>query len=547
MSVPANPPAARQALAQASEEVGPSASVPDLGMSPRQLQLNHRWRYYRCENYAGRKTAWDGSTYLDAAEVDAVVHSQAIPPGFEDVGGSMTSLRFRRPTAPYYLGRIIVDRFTGLLFSHKRHPKVTVDGDDQTEDFLSASIEVGRLWAQMIQARSFGGAMGSVAIGFQVVNGKPVFEVHDPRWCTPVFRDRLSLELDALEIRYMFSDDVRDPETGRWVEAWFWYRRVIDERYDVVWPRVPVGEGEEPDWKSWRHTTAEHGLGECPAEWIQNLPVQDQVDGDPDCHGCFDMIETIDALVAQANRGILSNCDPTLVLSSDADLDALSKGSGNAIKLNKGESAQYLEIDGAGPRAALDLAEKLEVRVCKQARAVLEQKSGQGQDKTATEVTQDYSSMWEKADVLREQYGERGIKRLLEKYIRAVRTITTRKTPDPTTGKVYRESIDLPPRPLQDPDTGLVKYVERTLGPGGTVSLSWADYREPSISDVATAVRAAVDALNGGIVDDEHAAKFVAQYFRVEDVVAMLTKLRAAKKDQADAMAAQMMGLMPPQ
>src|SRR5574337_67053 len=291
------PYAARKLSGAAGDRI--MEGIQRLGLSPRQLELNDLWSWYRCQHYDTRKVDWDGRERVVGIDREAIATAGFIPPGFYDAGGQNLPLKFRRPSSPYALAKVVVDRFTGLLFSERRHPQIRCEGDPDTEDYMTALADVGRLWPAMILARTYGGAMGSVAIGFQYVNGKPVFEVHDPRWCVPEFKDRLELKLESIEKRYQYPVEKRD-EQGRWVEVPHWYRRTIDEKSDVLYEPVEVpDDGSEPEWTE--QARVDHNLGFCPVVWVQNLPVQDSVDGDPDCLGIFDMIEAIDSLIGQAN------------------------------------------------------------------------------------------------------------------------------------------------------------------------------------------------------------------------------------------------------
>src|SRR5260221_8650841 len=186
--------------------------------------------------------------------------------------------------------------------------------------------------------------MGYVGLGLKFVHGKPQVEVHDPRWCFPEFQDRDGLVLSKLEVRYTYSEPVRDRETGELVDRWYWYRRVLDTEADTVWPKVQVDEeGLEPSWATERCLQEEHGYRFVPAVWIQNQPVQDAVDGDPDCHGCYDLIGRIARLYSQADKGVIGNYDPTTVVSSDAEYDVLAKGTnGGSIRQEAGGKVGYL-------------------------------------------------------------------------------------------------------------------------------------------------------------------------------------------------------------
>jgi hypothetical protein len=527
------------AMSVSEDGMGMSMGPP---LSPRQEELQQLWSYYACQNYAGRKVDWSGRAQLSKTEHEYVASAGFIPPGFYDAGQSLP-LKFRRPTAPYYLGRVIVDRFTSLLFSNRRHPQIVVEGDPDTEDFARALAEASRLWPQMIQARTYGGAMGSVGMSFKFEDGVPVVETHDPRWCYPIFENRQTQKLARLEIRYTFPDQTRGPK-GEWVEAWFWFRRVIDDQTDTVWPKVPVGDGTEPDWDAWKHVQVEHGFGFCPAVWIQNLPVADSVDGDPDAHGAFDMIEAIDQLIAQAHKGTLANCDPTTVITTDADMDEVMKGSDNAIKVEKGGTASYMEMTGSGPKAAMDLVEKLEEYVLRVVRCYLDTNKTGGA-KSVVEIERDYSSMLEKCDLLREQYGERGAKQLLILMVKAARKVSVPRIERDEAGtRLVRSTLQLPRRAVKEDGTGRATFVERRLGPSSLVTLKWPGYFQPSLDDALKAVQTATLAKTGGLIDDETAVQFIAEYFQVEDTQALLEKIRKMQAEMSDALEVQMMNRM---
>lgn len=533
-----------------SPEVVHQSEAPTMGLSDRQVELDHLWRFYRCAVYDGRKVDWNGKEVLGKIEHEIVATSGFMPPGFYDAGQTLP-LKFRKPTAPFALARVIVSRFTSLLFSSKRHPKISCS-DPAVEDWLSAFAETTRLWSQMLKARTYGGAMGSVGLGFKIVAGKPTVEVHDPRWCTPEFSDREELTVSKLEKRYQFNEDERDDE-GRWQKVWYWYRRVIDETSDSIWPKVKAEIGIEPIWEREANNRVDHRYGFCPIVWVQNLPVDDDVDGDPDCHGVYDLIQAIDILLAQAHRGTVSNCDPTLAISSDAEWsNGAQKGSGNALVLEKGGSVNYLEITGSGPKAAMELAEKLEEKALVVARCYLDINQG-GPSRTVNEVERNYSSMIEQADVHREQYGERGVKRLLEMVLRAARTLGKTRTEVDGTGRarIVREVIKLPAKREMDEKTGKLVITERSLSTyddEDVLELAWPGYFTPTADDAGKAVVAARDARDASLIDDEHAARYVSEFFGVEDVRGMLEKVEAKKAAaQAEFMAGMGGGGVPDQ
>ena len=514
-------------------------SGPGMELTQRQQALDRYWSYYRCANYDGRKVDWNGSPALPKIEHESVASSGYLPPGFYDAGGQMGDmpLKFRRPTAPLYLVRVIVSRFTSLLFSTKRHPRVSAD-DPRTEDWLAGFADATRLWSMMSRARTYGGAMGSVALGFKIVDGKPFVEVHDPRWSMADFDDRSELTVSKFEKRYQFSEEVLDPYTGQRVEQWFWYRRVITDQTDTVWPRVEVDGSDEPDWAEEKFSQIEHRFGFCPIVWVQNTPMDDDMDGDPDCHGIYDTVETIDALWSQATRGTIANADPTLGITSDAEFSSVKKGTGNALQVEKGGSVQYLEIEGSGAEAAMKLADKLEEKATLVARCVLDT-NFDGPARTEMETSANYSNMIEQADDFREQYGERGVKRLLEMVLAAARV--HQKTwidfdgPVPT---LVRGLIKLPKRRVVA-DDGSISWAERELGIGEQLELTWPQYFTASLDAVNKAVTASGQAKQFALIDEETATKFIAEYFQIEDIRGTVVRAKAAQAEMANAFAEQ--------
>src|SRR5690242_9439502 len=114
--------AARSMLGAIAPQVVNEPDGPSNFMSVRQQELDLLWRFYRCANYDDRQLNWDGSQHVPRVEQNSYVATAGYsPPGFYDAGQT-SPLATRRPNAPYYLDKVIVDRFTGLMFSERRHP-----------------------------------------------------------------------------------------------------------------------------------------------------------------------------------------------------------------------------------------------------------------------------------------------------------------------------------------------------------------------------------------------------------------------------------------
>src|ERR1043165_772934 len=180
-----------------------------LGMTPRQLELNKYWSYYCTSQHDAKSVTWDGRKVMTDLETAAIARSGVLPPGFYDPTGAFDEvpLLMRKPTAPYHLTRVVVNRFTGLLFADDHHPRIRVVGDPALQTWIEAIGRACRMWVRSAPVRQSGGAQGSVAVSFRFREGKPLIEVHDPRWCTPTFIDVDTGEISSLEIRYTYPVD----------------------------------------------------------------------------------------------------------------------------------------------------------------------------------------------------------------------------------------------------------------------------------------------------------------------------------------------------
>lgn len=506
-----------------------------LGLSPRQQELNWYWSWFTTVRYGNRKVEWDGSESVDKIDAEAICQAGVLPGGFYDAGVSFP-LRFRKPTSPYNLPRVIVNRFTSLLFSERTHPKITCAVSEQIEDYVSGLAEACRLWSKFSEARTFGGATGTFCVGFKFMDGKPVVEVHDPRWVTPVFKNKESMELEAIDKRWMWPEHMLD-DKGEYQPVWFWSRRIINGTVDVVWNKVPVGDGKEPNWNAHPPDQAvEHGFGECPVQWGQNVPVLDSEDGEPDCLGTFDMIEEMDALISQSGTALKQNLDPTVVIATDMKLREIDKGSDNAIKIEKGGSATYMEGNFGGSKAGLEHAMKLRELVLEVAQCVLDQEDDHA--KTATEARQNMASMESRVDVLREQYGQQGILPLLGKMLRAIQKLTTTETVNEQ-GQVERAEIKLPPRVIVGKDgTKTVQARELPDDVEPVLGIEWPPQRRPTPEEVQTMGAAVSGMKTNGVVSLERAVHMLQAFTGIEDPQAEIDLINSeAKEREAEAQA----------
>ncbi|HJX52879.1 MAG TPA: phage portal protein [Polyangia bacterium] len=503
-----------------------------VGLSQRQVELNRLFSYARAAQHDACAIDWDGSPHPTAVDREGIVSSSFLPQGWKDPGGNLSPLplRYRRPSVPCHLGKVIPARFTSLLFSEAQHPQWKAPGFPETEAWVEAVSTTYDLWSKMELVRDMGGGMGTAIFGFKIIKGRVMFEAFDARWCFPTFDPEDPGQLQMLEVRYMFPQETLDTFTGKWREDKFWYRRIIDTKVDCLWRPQLVGDGsQEPNWKDPTTVASmvEHGFSFVPVEWVQNVEVIGDIDGDPDCHGCYDHFDRIGELDSQCHKGAVRNADPTVTISSDGAIPAFNAGSDEALKLEKGGTASFLETQGSAVKAASEESDRLRGKALEIAECVMpEQDDHEGGPITATEMVKKTSAMYAKASRMRQQYG-RAIVSLMGKLVRATQSLSKATT---VGDQIVRQTVLLPPK-MDGEKRGAYQLDQE---PDVQLKLEWPPFSEPTPADTLATATATNVLVLGGIITKRTATRKVAPHFNIEDVdaeVAQAAKEKPATQD----------------
>ena len=499
-----------------------------LEETERYRQLSRYASFFDCEQYAHQTSDWWGMT---ADQMETVSSKVLVPSGFEMPGMDL-KVRQKRPTAPYHLGRAIPERFTGLLFSEERRPTIDVEGDPDTADLLNALIEQACYWSRMSAARNMGGSMGAVLITVHLQKGKLSIEVHDPRHVQMLWKDRKNLEPQAALICYRYAKEeiTKDEKTGEVTAQIVTYlsRRIITDQDDTIYKDVKLEDNATIEWEV--ESTATHGLGYFPGVWVQNLPVEDDEDGVPDCHGAWQIFDTIDRMDSQINKALLNNLDPTLVVKTNPQEVAqqggsIRKGSENALYVGASGNANYMEMTGQACEVAGKYIDRKKQQALDITRCVLvDPQTIAGAAQSARAIEYIYAPMLEKAGDLRTQYGSRAIIPTLKTAEDLARKYHDVEMTD-AEGKAVVAKLDLPPKADGTP---------RKLGAGGWIKMTWGRYFAPTVQDQQVGVANAVAAKSGGIIDATTAVQQGAALFNVQDPKAMQAKIEQERQSQLD-------------
>lgn len=515
------------------------------GESTRFRRLDRLDAFYKCCEYDHQGVSWDGGR---ADELETVSANVSMPYGHVSAspGGGKTPVSQKRPTAPYRLTPMVVDRFTGLLFSKDRIPNVVVENDPLADDFWKAVVDRTKFWRTMYQARTYGGSMGSslVTLHFRSSDrgGRFSFRAHSPKTVHDIAWEDPDLKIPAgVLIQYRFEKEVEELDektsrpTGQFRSVPFLYRRIIDQEADIVFKPAQITGNRLPDMEIDENQSYRHNLGQFPGVWIQNLPgFDDELDGLPDCEGLYQLFDTIDRQAAQSNKGLMANQDPTLVISRDRKDELagvpLQKGSDNALNVGLNGSASYLEIAGSGITASAEFRKELKQTGMDKAQCVLvdpTQISGAAQSAKAIEYI--YAPMLEKSARHRQQYGD-AISQLVQLTLDM-----GRRWMDPAlysgNARIYFdlepkvEEIDLEPESPEAQSGVYRRIIQQVPGEGGKANLTWGPYFAPTPEDRQTEIQMIASAFSSRLIDQETAVRKAAPLLNIEDVEAVLTRL----------------------
>ena len=494
--------------------------LSDLANTPRMYELDALEQYYRGKQDDSKLYDWDGNMMGYGSEAD-------IKPGW------YVPMKRRRPCARYDLGRLIVTRLTSMVFGSDRFPELRVEGDPDAQDYVRALAEASHLPTRMIEARNLGGSVGTACLSFAFKNGAPRVEVHNAKHCTVLaWEDEDDKVVSAVLKSYTYPRQVYDPSTQKLRTVTYYYARYWDKEREIIWEPIPQRVAETRNWQQYKRATVEHGFGFCPFYWIQNLPDSQNMDGEADYEALTENFDQLNQLLSADIKGVKANCDPTLVIKMDPNWNEgnVQKGSNNAIFSPNG--AQYLTLPETATKAAEATMEKIRAYTLDVAGVVLtdpEKMSGSAQSAQAMRII--YAPMLAKCDLLREQYGTFGLKRILMGMLDAARKVESNFVVDMQTGERVQQAIKLSPRVVhelpEDAEGEIVtKLVERSPGESSMLELNWLPYFQPTWGDIQSAAEA-VKMANGekAVISQRTGVEAVASIFGVNDVDAELRQM----------------------
>ena len=487
-------------------------------------------RMYEGTYYDDRRYNWDGDIEETTFGAYGVATNHAFAPN-EQAGFIPNSQR--RPVATKQVAKAIVDQYTRFVMSGDRFPSIQILGDSNAQDYVRQIAKEAKLASKMREARTVGGACGSVAISYAYVRGKPRVSVHRPYNCWVLgWADRDELEPATVVECYPTRKIVLSGQAKTPQKTWLYFVRVWTQTECIVWDEMPksaleeVREDETRSWLDMPHKRVFHGMGRCPVLWVQNIPRSDRPEGDSDYQGLLADLEDVDYLTSSTSRGARLNVDPTLILKvAPGQKSNVRVGSDHSIWVGPDGDAKYLELEGKSVSSSKDWSAERMNDISHVTGAVFadpETLSGRSQSAAAMRLL--YQPQLAQADNLREQYGDRAIIPLLKELLRAARRINANEGGTGVRraegGRLIESlpTVELDPKPELDEDGQLVAMVPRDPGVADHVSLVWPPYFHPTPTDKKLEVEAASLATSKkAVLSVETAVRSVSPLFGEDD------------------------------
>ncbi len=285
-------------------------------------------------------------------------------------GGEYVPLGQRRPSARTGLCRVVVEDAVSLLFSEGHWPAMRC-ADETTADALAGIAKAVRLNETMLEAATRG-AVGSVAIRFRAIKGKPFLDVLPTACMTPAWSVDDPDLLESVTERYvvrgrdLIAQGYAIRQQDR--EVRYWFQRTWDATDETWFLPVPVSAtGDAAVLRIDATRTVNHDLGFVPIVWVRNLPSsrRDGPDGACTFEVAIDTVIETDYLLSQGGRALKYASDPTLVIVEgkvDANQPVRTGGAASALSLPPEGDAKLLEINGQSAKAVLEHVQAL--RAC---------------------------------------------------------------------------------------------------------------------------------------------------------------------------------------
>lgn len=410
------------------------------------------------------------------------------------------AIRKRKPRIIYGAPKVLVDKVAAKLVGTSVFPKFVVEDDPDDSDFFRIVQKACNFRGNLIQPMKHCLTSGSVLVRFYLVDGSPIMEHFNAKYCYPQFDQKG--ELDQVEIKYIYEDPNDKKANGEFKKKW--YRLVLTKNSDILYNNPDYQEGNlDPDFTV--VDQADHQLGWVQGEWLRTSKHKYSPDGGGLFADILDFFDELNYSLSQTSQAVSYNQEPQLAIKGvdEDEIEGLIRSSQKAWALGRDGEAKFIEANGKGIELAGKSREETRKFMLEVVRVVLhdpEKMTAQAQSGKALEIL--HAPLVELIDELRTVF-EPMLKNLLIKI-----------------GMTMLEMGDRGEDTVLQVPAG---YMPASLD----ITVQWPAIFPPTLDDINKMVTAGTAAANAKVMSRETVTKWLAPVFGVENVEEEIQKIGA--------------------
>lgn len=462
---------------RAANNLGVVYAGSSLKQKFRRPELDLFDAYYEGRQYVGL-TPWDQQQFSDG---------QYIP------------VRQRCPRIQYEFAKMLAARLASKLVGSRTFPLFKIEEDPDTESYLMAVKQSGRLKSYLVEPVRRMIVAGSTFVRFYIVEGQFKVQGYLSKWCYPEFDQAGNLK--SIRIQYVYEDEAdRDSQSKPKKK---WYKLELGQEKDVMYDNPEFTGDSDPKFKV--KSSVEHGLGFVQGEWLKTSEKTNSIDGDSLIEPVLGFIDELNYSLSQSSTAVQYNQDPQLALShmDEEDVDKLIRSSAKAWNLGKEGEANFIEAGMTGVEKAMELRDKVRMSIQDVTRIIMldpEKIVGNAQSAKAMEVL--HGPMVELIEELRPML-EKSLTSLVIKMAMANMMVADSGAPSP---------ITMPEG-----------YVPQSMN----VVLQWPEIFPMTMQDLQQKVAIVNQITTANVISRETAMKWIAKDFGIENIEEELAKIAA--------------------
>lgn len=284
----------------------------------------------------------------------------------EDTGGDYIPIRQRKPRIVYNFGKVLVDRVSAKLVGDNVFPKMRIEDDPDTDEYIKFVIKAAKLRVYLMDAAKKMLGAGSSFLRFFFAEGKIKLETYKSKYCYPEFQP--NGELESLRVQYVYEDPMDKDKKGNPKQKW--YKLQLGMMSDTLYNNPDYEEGVEPEFSVVSST--EHNFGYVQGQWFKTTgDDHNSPDGISIISDLLDFIDELNYSLSQTSQAVQYNQEPVLAFKglSEDEMEVV-RSSQKALNLGREGEAKFIESTLKGVETAIAHRDKVRLNVQDVARVV---------------------------------------------------------------------------------------------------------------------------------------------------------------------------------